>query len=101
MAVPYSSVPALRIVFRRGVAIATLARLAVMVVMMFAPRAQLRLAPVSSLAFIGICGGLMLLDAARRHELVFFMNLGIRRWHFALCGAIPALLIETTLALVA
>ncbi|MFI5243660.1 MAG: hypothetical protein ACHQQR_00425 [Gemmatimonadales bacterium] len=109
----YRVLPALNPLVRRGIGLCVLARLLVAVAMAMAvggamassaggvgPTA-LHLRPVTALAFAALCGALIVLDAARRREIVLFANLGIGVGTIALCAALPAIALEALIALVA
>ena len=52
-------------------------------------------------AIIAISGSFVVLDVLRRHERILLANLGVSLGAVALIGAIPALLAETAITLVA
>jgi hypothetical protein len=104
----YRILPALKPLIRRGIALCVLARLVVAMAALVAIASSLgvgaaafRLRPVTTLAFAALCGALIVLDAARRREIILFANLGVGVGTIALCAAVPAIALEALLALVA
>jgi hypothetical protein len=63
--------------------------------------APLILEPPASLAVVAICSGLVVLDVRRKHERILLANLGVALGAVALIGAIPAILVEMAIALLA
>ena len=59
------------------------------------------LEPPASVAVVAICSGLVVLDVLRKRERILLANLGVPLGAVALIGAIPALLVETAITLLA
>jgi hypothetical protein len=100
---PYRVLPAIGPLLLRGTSLAILVRLAIGAALYLPPGTNVftRLAVPTSFAYAAICGVLMLVDAARRRELVLFANLGVSTRMVALSAVIPALLIESLMSLTA
>ena len=59
------------------------------------------LEPPASVAVVAICSSLVVLDVLRKRERVFLANLGVALGAVALIGALPALVAETAITLLA
>ena len=65
------------------------------------PVPPLILEPPASVAVVAICSGLVVLDVLRKRERILLANLGVALGAVALIGAIPALVAETAITLLA